>query len=167
MKLSILVFILFSVTISQAIDFQHHDYQEMEKYLNDIHQKCPKITRVYDIGQSIEGRNLTVMEITKDPGQYKPLKPNFKYIGNMHGNEVLGREMLLYLLDYLCTQYLANNLEIKKLVDETRIHIMPSMNPDGYERSIEGDCSSTTGRTNKNNYDLNRFTQVYLIFYTL
>ena len=42
------------------------------------------------------------------------------------------------------------------LLKNTRIHIFPSMNPDGFEMSQLGDCMSVTGRYNKNNYDLNR-----------
>lgn len=141
----------------EAIDFQHHNYKEMQDYLIRIHRKCPNITRIYHIGKSIEKRSLTVMEISENPGVYIPLKPNFKYVGNMHGNEVLGREMLLYLLDYFCEQYLEKNTEIVNLLKNTRIHIMPSMNPDGYEKSIEGNCYGLYGRGNANNVDLNRY----------
>lgn len=73
----------------------------------------------------------------------------------MHGNEVVGREMLLLLAKYLCENYKLND-RITKLVDTTRIHILPSMNPDGYERANEGDTGGITGRSNANNIDLNR-----------
>lgn len=73
----------------------------------------------------------------------------------MHGNEVVGREMLLLLAKYLCEQYQSDK-RITDLVDTTRIHLMPSMNPDGYEKSVEGDKTSSHGRANSNGIDLNR-----------
>lgn len=55
----------------------------------------------------------------------------------MHGNEVLGREMLLKLADDLCKQYNAGDPEVTRLINTTRIHIMPSMNPDGWDKATE------------------------------
>jgi murein tripeptide amidase MpaA len=77
------------------------------------------------------------------PDQHVLLRPEVKYIGNMHGNEVVGLEVLLYLIEYLLT---SNEINVQYLMNNSRIWIMPSMNPDGLEQSQLGDCSSTNGR---------------------
>lgn len=73
----------------------------------------------------------------------------------MHGNEVVGRELLLNLIQVLLEGY-GKDRDLTHLVDSTRMHMMPSMNPDGWEKSVEGDCNSEKGRGNHNGRDLNR-----------
>lgn len=95
------------------------------------------------------------MEITRNPGQHVPGKPEVKYIANMHGNEVVGRELLLLFAKLLCENY--NRTErVTKLVNNTRLHLLFSMNPDGYEISEIEDRDNLKGRANANNVDLNR-----------
>ncbi len=59
-------------------------------------------------------------------------------MGNMHGNEVVGRACLVDLIELLCDNYGKNEF-LTLMVNNTRIHIMPTMNPDGFEISREGE----------------------------
>ena len=61
-----------------------------------------------------------------------------KWVGNMHGNEALGRQMLVYYVEYLLANY-GKEERITRLVDETNIFVMVSMNPDGFETAVEGE----------------------------
>ncbi|KAG9332180.1 hypothetical protein JZ751_015716 [Albula glossodonta] len=139
----------------QPQEFRHHHYNDMELFLRRYSTEYPHITRLYSIGRSVQNRDLYVMEISDHPGEHEQGEPEFKYIGNMHGNEVVGREVLLNLIEYLCRNY-GSDPEVTQLINTTRIHIMPSMNPDGYELGQEGDVKGYLGRNNSNNFDLNR-----------
>lgn len=152
-----------SITFSPNADFIHHNYSAMIDLLNEVNSKCPHITQVYNPpGHSVQNRNLTVIEFSDSPGHHTPGKPEFKYVANMHGNEVVGRELLLHLAVYLCQEYNSNNQQIQWLINNTRIHLMPSMNPDGWEMAFntplkpDGTRDWLAGRKNANNVDLNR-----------
>lgn len=45
------------------------------------------------------GRELWVMVVSSSPYQHIVGQPNVKYVANMHGNEAVGREMLLHLIE--------------------------------------------------------------------
>ncbi|KAF7231646.1 carboxypeptidase Z [Nothobranchius furzeri] len=153
-----------------VIQFTYHSNPQMISTLKETEDRCPDIARTYSIGRSMEGRELLVIEFSNNPGQHELLEPEIKYIVNMHGNEVLGRQLLIYLAQYLCSEYLRGNERIQTLINSTRIHILPSLNPDGYEVAMSGSnqnnygdadegykySSWNTGQNNAQNVDLNR-----------
>ena len=136
-------------------DYVYHDYEDLRTQMAFYAHKYPDITRLYSIGKSVNERDLWVLEISDNPGSHEALEPEFKYVANMHGNEAVGREMLLLLIKSFCESYGLDE-RITTLINSTRIHIMPSMNPDGFENSQEGDRNSVRGRENYNRVDLNR-----------
>merc|ERR1711874_507768 len=140
------------------IEFKHHNNTELAAILQKVHNKCPDVTRLYTLsGPSVQGVPLYVLEFSDKPGHHEVTEPEMKYIANMHGNEVLGRELLLPLAHHICQAYLAGDEEIQRLVHSTRIHLLPSMNPDGWQRAANiGGKDYLIGRNNANDVDLNR-----------
>ncbi|XP_004675963.1 PREDICTED: carboxypeptidase M [Condylura cristata] len=138
-----------------ALDFSYHHQEEMEAFLKNVAHNYSSITHLHSIGKSVKGRNLWVLVVGRSPKEHRIGIPEFKYVANMHGDETVGRELLLHLIDYLVTSD-GKDPEITKLISSTRIHIMPSMNPDGFEAVRKPDCYYSNGRENSNDYDLNR-----------
>lgn len=125
------------VTPSDDLDFRHHNYKDMRQMMKVINEECPNITRIYNIGKSSQGLKMYAMEISDNPGEHETGEPEFRYTAGLHGNEALGRELLLLLMQFLCKEYKDENPRVRRLVDGVRIHLVPSLNPDAYELAFE------------------------------
>lgn len=139
-----------------AIDkSQYIHYDELGEVLRKLTSTYRNVSKLHSIGRSAENRQLWVVQISDKVGETEPGEPMMKYVANMHGNEPVGRQLLVYLVEYLLVNY-GKDDRVTDLIDSTNIFIMPSFNPDGFERSIPGHCSGEIGRKNANNVDLNR-----------
>lgn len=159
----------------------HHTNEQIFEILDKIHEKCPHITHIYDLDRkSANNTHMRVIVFSDNPDEHESMEPEFKYVANMHGNEVIGRELLVELAQQLCDLYLDDHPDVVKLIESTRIHLMPTMNPDGWNMAALNEFEKwntkepgkfTTleqmlkevgvhdwliGRTNFNNVDLNR-----------
>ena len=84
--------------ISPSVGYisQYTSYDEMEAVLGDLEMKYPDIAHRYSIGLSEEGRQLWCLKITSDvKSSRKILKPMVKFVANIHGDETVGRELLI------------------------------------------------------------------------
>ncbi|KAL5016709.1 hypothetical protein ScPMuIL_006298 [Solemya velum] len=140
-----------------VLDFQYHNNSQVESFLllRSITTAYPNLTHLYSIGRSVRGQELWVIAIGRKPTEHIPLRPHVKYTGNMHGNEPVGRELLLHLVEHLVQSYSTNNT-IEDFLDTTLVHLLPSLNPDGFDVSEVGECNGVDGRTNQAHSDLNR-----------
>ncbi|CAF3802144.1 unnamed protein product [Rotaria sp. Silwood1] len=105
--------------------FQYHNYDSMIEKLKELNNKYPNITSLYTIGKSNEKRDLWVMIISDQPLIHEPGEPEVKYIGNMHGDESVGRECLILFIEYLCINYEKHDY-ITQLVNNSFIHDCPT-----------------------------------------
>ena len=81
-------------------------YNETEQFLAQLANEYPDLIELSSIGWSVEHRKLTVIKISSNSNQSRALlKPMFKYVANMHGNEAVGRQLVLYLAKYLVQNY--------------------------------------------------------------
>ncbi|QTA93843.1 Peptidase M14 domain-containing protein [Desulfonema magnum] len=123
----------------------YHSYSELTSELKATETAHPDICRLYNIGNSEQGRELWFMKITDNP-DIEEDEPEVKYISTMHGDEPVGTELSLNLIRVLTDEY-GTDPRITALVNEIEIWIMPLMNPDGY---------MSQSRYNAKGRDLNR-----------
>ncbi len=137
------------VAVDKSNEVSLIDYPSPEasiQRLIDLQKKYPSLITLMEIGKSGDGRSLVFAKLTGSNTRLKQNKPEFKYIANMHGDEIVGRELMIKLIEDLASNYGRDN-RITRLMDAAQIYIMPSMNPDGASRKI---------RFNAKGVDLNR-----------
>lgn len=146
-------------------EFKYLNNEELNMFIWRLNIAYQNLTRFYSIGQTPKNNTLLVLVISNRPNERPINRPMVKLIGNLHGNEVLGRQMLVYLAQYLLTNY-DNNAAVRHILDTVELHLLFSANPDGFAQAKEGDClgakSPNSGRLNSNNVDLDTdFPTIY------
>lgn len=80
----------------------------------------------------LKGRHLWVLALGRFPNQHKIGIPEFKYVANMHGDEV---RLLLQLLQFPLQPYLPTTLEVAHIVI---YGIFDLKNSDSYQNIRDG-----------------------------
>ncbi len=112
----------------------YYTLQEVQNELDSMHLKFPNlVSQKQQAGgqNSIEGRPLYYVKISKDPNNVQPV-PKIFYNALIHAREPEGMEQLMFYMWYLLENYGTND-EVTYLVDNLELYFLPVMNPDGYE----------------------------------
>lgn len=112
---------------------RYYSNEEIVKFFNDLQAKYPKLAKVHELGNSHENRPIIAIEITQNVDKEREsLKPMVKYVANIHGDQKLGRQLLVYFAEYLLVRYINHDDEVIQLVNTTDIYLVPTMNPDSF-----------------------------------
>ncbi|NXS96906.1 CPXM2 protein, partial [Jacana jacana] len=152
------------MTTTDNLDFKHHNYKEMRQVGKEAGVSPPgwrvvgcRLLSSYGIQL---GKKILLNFMCKQLKILFPpvCEPEFRYIAGAHGNEVLGRELILLLMQFMCQEYLAGNPRIVHLIEDTRIHLLPSVNPDGYDKAYQAGSELggwSLGRWTQDGIDIN------------
>ncbi len=126
-----------AVTVPLRFDY-YYSYDMVNEALEKLHQAYPRLTKLNLVGKSEEGRSIYCMTVNNPKTGDEVEKPGVYVDANIHGNEIQGTEVALYLLDYLLSKY-GDNKEITQLVDKNCFYVVPVVNVDGRYHFLEGD----------------------------
>lgn len=125
--------------------YEQASYASVVQELEQLAEDHPDLCQLYSIGKSNLDRDLWVLQISDRP-LVEENEPEIKLVSTIHGDERTATEMAMRLIHHLIDSYGADD-DITALVDHTDIHILPIMNPDGFEAN---------SRWNSHTVDLNR-----------
>jgi carboxypeptidase T len=121
--------------VQTGLNGAYHSYKELETDLFALQKQYPELAKVYDLGLSLEGRHIYALKISAEPSVERP-EAEVLFLGCHHAREWISVEVPFQLGKYLAENY-AIDAEVRRLVDTAAIWIVPLVNPDGLEYSIQ------------------------------
>ena len=117
------------ITVPLRFD-QYYSLDKVYEALRALNKAYPQLTTLETVGKSDEGRPIMAMTVNNPKTGAALDKPAIYVDGNIHGNEIQGGDISLYLLDYMLGNY-GKNPEMTNIVDKTCFYVIPVVNADG------------------------------------
>ena len=108
---------------------RYYDYDQVTDALEQLVDAYPQFLTLESIGESWEGRDIWLVTINNPETGPDHEKAAFYSDANIHGNEIQGTEVTLYMIWFLMENY--EHMEaVRELVDNRAFYLIPTMNPD-------------------------------------
>lgn len=114
----------------------YHDYEAMTAHLHALRAAFPSLMRLESIGKTHRGREIWAATITNEATGPELEKPGFYLDAQIHAEEHATSAVALYAVWHLLHDY-GKDEEITRLLDEQVMYILPRINPDGAEYSLQ------------------------------
>jgi carboxypeptidase T len=102
--------------------------------IEELQKDYPEIAKKFVIGKSYEGREITGIKISDNVKEDEE-EPSALFMGAHHSREWISIEVPIAIAQYLLENYNSDS-KIRELVDNNEIFIIPIVNPDGVEYSM-------------------------------
>ena len=112
---------------------EYHTYATLNSDLYAL--ESSGIAKVYNIGSSIEGRDILAVRISDNPDVDEG-EPAVLLVGCHHAREWISVEVSFHIANHLVDNY-ATDPDVQALVDNGEIWVVPMLNPDGHQYSVD------------------------------
>lgn len=112
----------------------YYQYQELADIVRGYAAQYPQYTKLDVIGQTKEGRDILLLEITDTSTGDFADKPAYYVEGNIHAGEVTGSMTVMYLMDTIFSNL--DDPEIAKILKRNTFYLLPRVSPDGTEHYL-------------------------------
>jgi len=124
-----------AIPATGGLNGDFHSYRELESDLEALEDAHPGTVKLVVIGTSLEGRNIYAVKLSDDP-ERNDGEPGVLILGCHHAREWISVDVPLLLARYLA-ENAASDPAVRSLLARGEIWIVPLVNPDGLEYSID------------------------------
>ena len=129
---------VFSAQGSYKLEDGYHTYDSMVTELNNLEVAYPLIAKVYDLGDSVQGRDILAMKISDNVEQNESGETEIMIAGNHHAREIMTVEVPISMIKFLLDMY-GKDASVKAVIDSHELWFVPMVNPDGHVIVENGD----------------------------
>lgn len=115
---------------------RYHDYEAMTEHLRALATAFPELMRLESIGTTHGGRDIWAVTLTNPETGPELEKPGFYLDAQIHAEEHATSAVALYAVWHLLHAY-GEDEEVTRLLDQQVVYVLPRINPDGAEYSLQ------------------------------
>ncbi len=124
----------------------YRQYEDYGQDLKDLIARNPGHTKAVSLGSSLDGRPIEGVEITKGVGSPSDGRPIFVLGGVTHAREwPSGDTSMEFAIDLADSFRLGSDPRVTRLLETTRVFVIPLQNPDGFVVSRQAGAAFASG----------------------
>jgi hypothetical protein len=143
------------VSVDALVDPEYQNAFEVESFVINAHSFFPELTKLVEIGKSLEGRSIWALKISDNAESRELDEPTILFNSMHHAREVMTPEVSLDIIEYLLTNY-ESDQKVKSWVDGNEIWVVPMLNVDGNAKVWAGQNMWRKNARDGHGVDLNR-----------